>query len=601
MLNIPRRCGRILAAMARQPLWHRVCFWIPLGGIAFYICIFAVNVIWQDEFVLVGLFNAPLSLKMLFAQHNEHRPLVLKLLAYAVGHATALNSVALMFVSLAFLAAAYTAIIASMKDALREDLHPLYILCVGLLVFSPVQYENLLWGWQLGFITAYVFSIMALYCLSRAVSRHDGVDMPFFITALGCAVTASFCHSQGLLAWLAVSLMWTAYKQQSAVKDKLFWIWNAAALATFGIYFAGWVAPPDRHPLYIFEHPLRFAHYALTLLGGCLLPDTRVAWIAGIVICGVCVMIGLDFLRSRERDSVFPLGLIAYGFMVAATISLGRASFGIYSALSSRYTTFMLCIVVGIVIYAIRALPQANISISYKITYAIVLCIIAVSIPKQISYGIHNGIELKQIRLMDKFLLQTYTTQPPTVLESSQPYYGYAAINSYAKFLQGKNANIFSDNINIYTNISDLRNIYKIHTESDNILTGFDANSAKIIYDAQGNYIQFSSWIIDAQAKDTIKELYIVLNDGGGGKVYRAFYGLRRRDIAKLHKQPRYAYSGYTRDIPINLINPGACRVTLLAITKDGVCYAVDTQFTLLVDKTQDGKQIRLEKAGQHN
>jgi hypothetical protein len=49
------------------------------------------------------------------------------------------------------------------------------------------------------------------------------------------------------------------------------------------------------------------------------------------------------------------------------------------------------------------------------------------------------------------------------------------------------------------------------------------------------------------------------------------------------------------------LINPGTCRVTLLAITKDDVCYAVDTQFTLLVDKTKDGKQIRLEKAGQHN
>jgi hypothetical protein len=538
MLNIPRRCGRILAAMAGQPLWHRVCFWLPPVGIAFYIYFFGVNILIMDEFELVRLFDTPLSWKMFFSQHNEHRILVAKLLTYAVGRATAMSSVALMFVSLAFLTTAYVAIVASMKDALREDLHPLYILCVGLLVFSPVQCGNLLWAFQLNNFTAYAFSVMALYCLSRAVFRHGSVDMLLFIAALSCAVAASFSSSQGLFSWLAVSLIWTAYKQKTIVKDKLFWIWNAAALATWSAYFATFVSPGGSHMFWNAD-PLACIRYAFTLLGMCLLPDTRIAWIPGMVICGACVMIGINFLRSRDQDSVFPLGLIAYGFMIAATITLGRAGLG--PEPSPGYTTWTLCIVIGISIYALCALLKTTLSMPYKIAYPIILCLIVVSIPIQIHYGIRWSVKTKSIRLMQKLVLQTYDTQPSAALLWLYP--GSNRVKHDAMVLKKMKYNAFSDDTIIYANMRELAKDHTIITDSDRILTGFDADSAKIIQDKQDPYIQFSSWIVDAQAKDTIKELYIALNDD----VYPAFYGLRRRDIAKLHKQPRYAYSGYTR------------------------------------------------------
>ena len=73
------------------------------------------------------------------------------------------------------------------------------MLPIGFLVFSLRQVENMLWGWQLGFVLVAAEAVASLACLS--LLNHPGRQAFKFVGAVLFATGATFSSAQGLLVW----------------------------------------------------------------------------------------------------------------------------------------------------------------------------------------------------------------------------------------------------------------------------------------------------------------------------------------------------------------------------------------------------------------
>lgn len=70
-------------------------------------------------------------------------------------------------------------------------------------------------------------------------------------------------------------------------------------------------------------------------------------------------------------------------------------------------------------------------------------------------------------------------------------------------------------------------------------------------------YFTVRGWAAGKQAE--IDNVFIMLN----GKAYRCEYGIKRDDVAKVHENPGYRYSGYQVKIPLSDLKPGYYFITL--------------------------------------
>ena len=57
------------------------------------------------------------------------------------------------------------------------------------------------------------------------------------------------------------------------------------------------------------------------------------------------------FIRDNNKLDFLPLTLIAFGILILLTIAVGRVGFGVGQGMASRYTTYALCIVIGICLF----------------------------------------------------------------------------------------------------------------------------------------------------------------------------------------------------------------------------------------------------------
>jgi hypothetical protein len=120
----------------------------------------------ERDHVAVATGDLPLSLSWLWEQHNEHRlPLAkliwvlsLRLTHYDFRLASLLNVLAL---------GGLCATMVLTAKRIRGRIHYSDAF-FPLIVLSPAQYENLLWGWQVGFVTAVVLACALLLLIVSA-------------------------------------------------------------------------------------------------------------------------------------------------------------------------------------------------------------------------------------------------------------------------------------------------------------------------------------------------------------------------------------------------------------------------------------------------
>lgn len=321
---------------------------------------YGVDIPHADEWEIALLFEkfaqGTLSFRDLFAQQNEYRQLFPNLIFLSLGWLTKWNVRYETLVS--FLLACLTSFNIyrlgrqTVGDSRLRRLRA-YIL-VNLLIFSPVQYGNWLYGQQL----IYFIPIACVTTCLRAA--YDG-DLRMGTKFLICAIlstVSTFSSANGVLCWVVTApvLLWSSSLEELLRKSWWAMAWAAGIAFNLLLYLYNY-HKPVQHPelsdaLY---HPAQAALYFLSLLGRPLaLGRIVMSATMGAILLTVFAWSCLRFLRlQREtedaRRMLVWLMLAAYSILTALLVTIGRAGFGVETSLTSRYTTFTLYLTVSLV------------------------------------------------------------------------------------------------------------------------------------------------------------------------------------------------------------------------------------------------------------
>jgi hypothetical protein len=292
---------------------------------------------WEMVPRLQHMYSGSLTFTDFWGQHNEHRPFVpvaiLLLLArlsdWDMRWEAALNLVLSVGI--------FSVYVAYLRTAWRErGGAPVWMVPVlSLLLFSPVQWENFLWGWQAQLLLCALVTALGSYLISRRTLGG----------AIACGVCASYSFGSGLFFWPSQAVgVWLSGGRH---RVRRLAIWIGAGALTFASYLYDFHRPGQPPMLSNFSSlaALRaYTMYVLTQLGNPIGGfDPRVAPVAGAAVLVAFVALVVR-LRAFHAESIYLFPLLV-GLQTLATSAMsgtGRAWMGVDQAQSSRYTTLTL-------------------------------------------------------------------------------------------------------------------------------------------------------------------------------------------------------------------------------------------------------------------
>ncbi len=335
---------------------------LPAGIMVALVSRFGVNVPFWDEWSLVDFFEKAhahqLSFSDFFAQNNEHRVVFPKLIFLALAHFTGWNTHVEMFFSVVL--CAFTALCLQwvLWRTLRLPWPRMLILMLVLnvLLFSPCQYENWLWGYQLAcfLLTFCLLAGVAVLCSELPPSLK-------FLLAGGCAVVATFSGGSGMLLWPLLLLTFLLRVDRNNRTAAVRWSggWILIAACAIGFYFFDYQKPRWHPPLAASRYLLDYYCYISAFLGSSLGQYEKSASLIGPVSVGsvalalFVLLAGAIVWRRWDaallRDAAPWISLGGFAILSAALACLTRIGFGRTQALESRYTTFSLLLVVSLI------------------------------------------------------------------------------------------------------------------------------------------------------------------------------------------------------------------------------------------------------------
>jgi hypothetical protein len=328
---------------------------LPIGAYFWLIHEYSVNVVYADQFSDVALldrwYGGTLGLSNLWASHGDHRILFPNLIVIALGQFTHLNVVLEEYLSGAMLLAATGLLISTHRR--RAPSTPLISYTpLTLLLFSFVQYQNTLWGFQMAWYLITLALALALFLLDRPT-----VTGWVFVGAIAATVVGSFSSLQGLLIW-PVGLLVLCIDRRPR---RLIVVWVACAVITAALYFHHLNPAEYSNQTYVFAHPIEALKYFLFLIGSVLGVElTHSPWpivLFGAIVMMIAIALVVQYRRRGEqRSGLVGVALICYGLLFAATVTQGRAWFGLWAP--SRYSTCGLLVLSGCYLVALDRPPS---------------------------------------------------------------------------------------------------------------------------------------------------------------------------------------------------------------------------------------------------
>jgi hypothetical protein len=340
---------------------------LPAAVLAAAIREYAVDVPYKDQWEIAHFFveyeRGTLSLGDLFAQVNEYRQFFPNLLFLGLGELTHWRvhfELAVSFL-LACLAFVNISLLAGRTLAASGALRLATTFLAAVLIFSPVQHENWLWGIQL------VYFVPIACVTTGIVVAYSGLGtIPKFVLGGSLAAVSTFSSANGILAWVVLlPVLLLLLRASTRIRARFAAAWTVLLVASTALYFYGYESPPG-HPALTeaLVHPFHALVYVVGFLGSPLAvragPDAVAGATAGVAgglvlaaFVASCVYIW-RFRRDRalvERASGW-IALGAYSIATGILVSVGRVGFGVGQSLASRYTTFSLYLAVALIFLA---------------------------------------------------------------------------------------------------------------------------------------------------------------------------------------------------------------------------------------------------------
>ncbi len=335
----------------------------PLALLTWFVLRFGVNVPVMDQWVLPVFFQKIKSGQVrfhdFFAQHAEHRIVFPKMIWAGLAFATNWNIKYELCVIVIFALTVFWAILKIAVNQRENDGVVLYhssIFLTSLIVFSLIQFDNWLSGFQIPFM-------MTQTCLALAVLSATTPSMPavrrFTLAAILCLVNTFTC-AQGLFSWIALIPCIAIIFETWRGSLKAVAIWILLFVLSGAIYFIGLDAtlragPNDR--FYAFTHPIDGITYCLAILGapysrGFPIQPIKLAPPIGLIMVLAFLFFTCYAIWTRRIKIYAPwlaIGLSALLFSVI--LAVGRVAVaGVSNAVYvSRYTTAAIFLLIGLI------------------------------------------------------------------------------------------------------------------------------------------------------------------------------------------------------------------------------------------------------------
>ena len=323
-----------------------------------------------DEWGLVDRLatGQPFSLAWLWAQHNEHRIPFSKLFFQADIRLVHGNQI-LLLASIFFITVLHVVLLSWSLRSLGGMRGAAWRIGTGLVAFlllSPIQQENLVWGFQLSFVLPTAMATLATLALllHHSSNRKGGRrGLMFLLLSIAAASVATFSLANGMLLWpvliLAAVLVQTSYSTTVALV--------LAAAVNIGGYFYHYHLPSQAGPRVSVHNFFQVLEYIALYFGSTWIHHATVyvPIAIGIVALAGAVAIVTRVLLRRDTRSLLMVQLsllLLFCMGTAMVTAFGRLRFGIEQAGSSRYQVFTLLFwcALGLSVFCGTNTHQAN-------------------------------------------------------------------------------------------------------------------------------------------------------------------------------------------------------------------------------------------------
>ena len=334
----------------------RILIIFPALILGFLLWKYGVNCPFMDEWDTPGMdlvqFNlGELNFDRLIRQHNESRKLFPRLLFIYLSRNN-WNPRSGMLISLLLSCLTTFNIYYLSKLTIKENTarRLAYLTLSSMLIFSPMQWENWLWGLQMITfipIAAITSSLVIIYTQNPMVVK--------LLASAVLATCATFSFANGIISWVVI---FPALYLVAGKNGRLAWVttgWLLLFSLNVAVYFHDYHRPAQ-HPSLIdaLGKPIQSIAYYLSFLGSPL--GIHQLWLNQAIGLGICLLIAFSYWyllqinRDRSQDKLwnehlierlFPwLTILGYTFISGALTTAGRVGFGVDQSLASRYVTF---------------------------------------------------------------------------------------------------------------------------------------------------------------------------------------------------------------------------------------------------------------------
>jgi hypothetical protein len=215
----------------------------------------------------------------------------------------------------------------------------LWFLC-NLLIFTPAQWENLIWGIGIANLTPMALIVWMLVSIGGGWKRTVG--------AILLAAAASYASGNGMLAWpIGFAVILSRKRKRS---EQMAWI--AAAALFIGWYFVGYTKPTHGGVQTYADDIIPAVQYFVVFLGSPFAFSTNYSPYGAAALAGIICAIGWTILAFQRRPE--HIEWLVIGFFAIASAGMAacaRTGMGIGQALAStRYVSFALWLPVALVV-----------------------------------------------------------------------------------------------------------------------------------------------------------------------------------------------------------------------------------------------------------
>ena len=322
---------------------------VPIVFVGFIIDRYGVNVPYADEWsnlILVEKWDAGrLAFADLLRPHNGHRILIPRLIFLAFAQMAHGNVRAEMFFSLFICLLTSAGLLYLLRRTVRTGWPQVLGVWAlnNLLLFSPIQAENWLWGFQFQIFLSNLCVVGAVI----AVTANIRVQIRLALAAL-FAVAGTFSFGQGVLVWPVVGLLMIVRGE----RRRRVLIWGGVTLAILCGYFFSYHGKDLTRPVaHWWEYPLFFVAFLGAPLAEVSNTDTMVLpAVVGTILCAAYFGALIFCLRRgvAAREGLW-LALGAFSIGGALLAAASRTHFGARQALDSRYTTVAIILLMSLV------------------------------------------------------------------------------------------------------------------------------------------------------------------------------------------------------------------------------------------------------------